>query len=258
MNDLTMQRVLEVVRDFDGFGGASPALIAWELRLDPAEVDAAWAEAVARDLVDPAAPAAEALPGLAPSEDLDERMWRLSPAGWQLLGVNPEADRRRAATIARLGVMDRISDPALTALARITAYVTGASASAVHIFDERYQHRIAAFNAPQGHHPAHDSMCRLVVDGGVAIICADATQDPRFDGSTFIQGPEPIRFYASIPLRTAQDHTVVGTLCAFDTAAIELTDTQREILIDLAQQAITQIEFVRVAVELDELVPPID
>src|SRR5579875_2722424 len=102
---------------------------------------------------------------------------------------------RRAAAIARLGVLERAADPALTALCRLASYVSGAAGAAVHILDEHFQHRIAGTAAaPVGDHPRADSMCQLVVDGGRRIVCADAARDPRFGFSSFVAGDAPVRF----------------------------------------------------------------
>ena len=159
------------------------------------------------------------------------------------------ADRRRLDAIRRLGVLDRAGDPALTAFARLAAFVTGAAAAAVHILDDEAQRRIAADGAPLGDHPREDAMCRVVVDGEQRIVCADAVLEPRFSHSSFVRGDEPVRFYASLPLRTS-DGTVIGTLCCWDTVVRELGDEQLARLEDLADQLIARIELTRVAIDL--------
>jgi diguanylate cyclase (GGDEF)-like protein len=151
--------------------------------------------------------------------------------------------------ISRLGLLEREGDPALTALVRVASYVTGAVAAAVHVLDDVAQHRVAAVNAPLGEHPREDSMCRLVVDDEQRIVCADATEEPRLGYSSFVQGPEPVRFYASVPLRTA-DGAVVGTLCAWDTVARELSREQVTCFEDLAEQAVSRLELTRIARDL--------
>lgn len=163
--------------------------------------------------------------------------------------ADPIAARRRREALARLGVVDRIGDPALTALTRIASYVSGAAAAAVHIFDDDHQHRVAAVKAPLEPHPQEDSMCRLVVDAEQRIVCVDASQDPRFGYTSFVRGPDPVRFYASVPLRLG-DGAVVGTLCTFDTVARELSEEQLGLLEDLAEQVASQIELTRIAVDL--------
>lgn len=168
-----------------------------------------------------------------------------------MLANDADATRHTAA-IARLGLLERAGDPGLTGITRLACYVSGAAAAAVHVIDDTAQHRVAGTGAPLGDHPREDSMCRLVVDSEQRIVCADATADPRFGYSSYVQGDAPVRFYASIPLR-ASDGVVVGTLCTFDTVPLELRDDQLALLEDLAEQVVAQIELTRVAVELGQV-----
>jgi diguanylate cyclase (GGDEF)-like protein len=165
-----------------------------------------------------------------------------------MLANDADATRHTAA-IARLGLLERAGDPALTGITRLACYVSGAVAAAVHVIDDVWQHRVAGSGAPLGDHPRKDSMCRLVVDSAQRIVCADATVDPRFGYSSYVQGDAPVRFYASVPL-IASDGLVFGTLCTFDTVSRELADDQVALLQDLADQVVAQIELTRVAVEL--------
>jgi diguanylate cyclase (GGDEF)-like protein len=163
--------------------------------------------------------------------------------------AHESVEGRRSEAIARLGVLERAGNPGLTGIARVASYVTGAAGAAIHIVDEVYQRRIAADNAPLGEHPREDSMCRLVVDSEQRIVCADASADPRFSYSSFVQGPDPVRFYASVPLRTS-DGVVVGSLCAFDIVTHEISDRQISLLEDLAEQVVSQLELTRIALDL--------
>ena len=162
-----------------------------------------------------------------------------------------DAERRRADAIASLGLLEQAGDAALTALVRLGAYVTGAGAAAIHVFTEEAQHRVAAVGAPLGEHPRADSMCRLVVDDEQRIVCADATREPRFGYSSFVQGPEPVRFYASLPLRVAGGE-VIGTLCAWDTEAHPLDDERLALFEDVAEQATWRIELSRIARDVSD------
>ncbi|MDP9377198.1 MAG: sensor domain-containing diguanylate cyclase [Actinomycetota bacterium] len=159
--------------------------------------------------------------------------------------------RRRQQAIARLGVLSGAGDPALTALARVSSYVTGASAAAIHIIDDVEQHRVAGVNAPLGTHPREDSMCRLVIDGDRRIVCADATAEAQFAYTSFVGGPTPVRFYASVPVR-AVDGVAVGTLCSWDTVPRELSAEQLARLEDLAEEVAARVELTRIAAELGD------
>lgn len=163
--------------------------------------------------------------------------------------ADPALTRRRQEALTRLGVLNRAGDPALSGLARVAAYVAGAGHAAVHIFDDLFQHRVAAAGAPLGRHARSDAMCHVVVDGERRIICPDATRDERFGYSSFIRGDAPVRFYASLPLR-ASDGLVVGTLCTWDEVPGDLTDEQLARLEDLAQQASIHLEVSALAHDL--------
>jgi diguanylate cyclase (GGDEF)-like protein len=166
--------------------------------------------------------------------------------------VHESLDVRRSEAIARLGLLERAGNPGLTAVTRLASFVTGAAGAAVHILDDVYQRRIAGDNVPLGEHPREDSMCRLVVDSEQRIVCSDASADPRFSYSSFVQGNHPVRFYASVPLRTS-DGVIVGTLCAFDIVAHEISDRQIALLEDLAEQVMSQLELTRIALDLGHI-----
>jgi diguanylate cyclase (GGDEF)-like protein len=165
--------------------------------------------------------------------------------------IDEASEQNRLRAIERVGAVDRIADPALQGLARIAAYVTGASAAAVHIIDGRLQRRIAAYGAPLEDVPRHESMCRLVVENGEPIVTADATGEERFDYSPFVTGPGAVRFYASVPLRT-QGGEIIGTVCAFDEEPIELPPEGAGLLEDLAMQATTHLDLMALVSELGD------
>jgi diguanylate cyclase (GGDEF)-like protein len=169
-----------------------------------------------------------------------------------LMFRDPSSAEQRNEAIDALGLLERAGDPILTGLTRVASYVTGAQAAAVHILDDVFQRRIAATNVPLGTHPREDSMCRLVVDSDERIVCADASLDPRFGYSSFVRGPDPVRFYVSVPLRTS-DGAVIGSLCAFDTIERELTDEQLSLFEDVADQIVHGIELTRVAAALSDV-----
>ena len=238
-----VETVLGVVREFDNLGGASLGLVSWELCVEDRAVHAAWQAAVDEGMLEPA------------GQDLvgGEDLWRLSGTGWTHLGVSPATDRRRRDAINRLGILTRTGDPALNALARLASYVTGGTAAAIHVFDDRFQHRVAAHLAALEKHPSHDSLCKTVVDSERPVIVSDATREAQFASSSFIAGDAPVRFYASMPLRTIDEGIVVGTLCTFDTQVRELTREQIDLLEDLTRQVVSQIELSRLAGDLGHL-----
>lgn len=165
------------------------------------------------------------------------------------LSAEDIARARRLRAISALGILDRLGDPVLVRLTRLVQAITGASAAAVHIFDDAHQRRIAASGVALGDHPAADAMCHLVLEDDARIICADAVAEPRFSYSSFVTGPAPVRFYASVPLRIEGD-TTIGTVCAFDTVPRALTTDQIASLEDIAELAGAHLTLFRLAGDL--------
>lgn len=72
LDGISVQRVLEVVGDFDEYGGASLGLVAWELSVSERQAADAWAQAQAEELLEPAGG----------DKIHDEQLWRLTADGW--------------------------------------------------------------------------------------------------------------------------------------------------------------------------------
>jgi GT2 family glycosyltransferase len=67
--EISVERLMAVMRDFDEFGGASIELVAWELGEPPSLLTAAWSRAIADGLLEPA--------GV--DSVFGEPLWRLMP-----------------------------------------------------------------------------------------------------------------------------------------------------------------------------------
>jgi hypothetical protein len=68
---VSLHSVLDVLADFDQFGGASLELVAWELDVDESAVSAAWSQAIDDRLLEQSWT----------DRVLGEKMWRLSDRG---------------------------------------------------------------------------------------------------------------------------------------------------------------------------------
>jgi PAS domain S-box-containing protein len=80
----------------------------------------------------------------------------------------------------------------------------------------------------------------------------DARLDPRFAGNPLVTGEPHIRFYAGVPLVSADGHAL-GTLNVIDRQPRQLDDTQRCLLRTLGRQVSAQLELRRSAHQIASL-----
>lgn len=150
--------------------------------------------------------------------------------------MDPIKAAARTASLARLGVLDRVASIDLDRLVRLAQFVAGCPYAAVHLLDDQHQHRVAAAGGIElGPTPVTESMCLRVVESEQAVTASDATLDPQFDGNPWVSGPAPVRFYSAAPVRDELGVTI-GTLCVFDTDPLDIDVQRLALLEDLAAQ----------------------
>lgn len=152
--------------------------------------------------------------------------------------------------IERLGALDRVGDPVLQSLAHLAAHIAEVPFAAIHIIDDSVQRRIAGYHLELSDHPRADSMCKLSVSEGESVVTKDAALDSRFSYSSFVASNEPVRFFASVPLRTGEGE-ILGTVCAFDLDTLELSPEKLALLEEVAFQATAHLELMGVAQDLE-------
>ncbi|OEC33729.1 PAS domain S-box-containing protein/diguanylate cyclase (GGDEF) domain-containing protein [Pseudomonas cuatrocienegasensis] len=78
------------------------------------------------------------------------------------------------------------------------------------------------------------SFCTHAIMGEALFIVPDALEDERFKNNALVTGAPHIRFYAGMPLRTAEGHAL-GSLCLIDDKPRhDFTSREQQILRDLA------------------------
>jgi sigma-B regulation protein RsbU (phosphoserine phosphatase) len=73
-------------------------------------------------------------------------------------------------------------------------------------------------------------------------VVSDAATDPRTLANPLVAGEFGLRFYAGVPLTTADGHNL-GTLCVIDRTPREVDDEEIAVLRDLAQLVMDQLEL---------------
>jgi diguanylate cyclase (GGDEF)-like protein len=168
------------------------------------------------------------------------------------------AEQARVEALRRHGILDRPASPDLDALTRLATYVTGAGAAAINLIDDDRVWQASAVGVERGEHPRADVPCARVFQAGETVHVRDATGDPRFAGSPFVDGrAAEIGLYASTPLRD-RDGFLLGTLCVIDALPGELDRHQLTALEDLGRQVEHLFELHRQSDELTGLLAELD
>lgn len=145
----------------------------------------------------------------------------------------PLDETRRLDILASLGVLDTPPDPVLDGIVRAAAALTGCAVSVVSLVDARRQWFKSRHGVEVQETPRELAFCAHTILQTDLLEVSDARLDARFADNLFVIGEPHLRFYAGVPLMV--DGHAMGTLCAFDHQPRHLTDTQRDILRDLAR-----------------------
>jgi signal transduction histidine kinase len=154
------------------------------------------------------------------------------------------------AALAALAAYDVIGagadDPTiaeLTSVCELAATVLDVPSAVVNLFDDRFQHQVAAWGADPVPCRREESMCQTTLAAGHDIVVRDASADPRFASSPWVDGGlAAIRFYCSCILRTPDGHAI-GTLCLFDTVARDPGDAQIRAVRLLTRRVVDVLEL---------------
>ena len=151
-------------------------------------------------------------------------------------------ESERLAALDRLDVLDTPQEESFDRIARLARKLFDVPMAAVSFIDAHRQWYKANEGLDGDQHPREQTFCRHLVETGKPLVVPDATKDERFAESPFVTGDAGIRFYAGLPLRTAEGHNV-GSICIIDTKPHEFGDAQLELLNDLAQISMDEIDL---------------
>jgi EAL domain-containing protein (putative c-di-GMP-specific phosphodiesterase class I)/GAF domain-containing protein len=148
----------------------------------------------------------------------------------------------RLAALHRLELRDTLLEPALDRLTRLAAGSLSAPMALISLIDEKRQWVEASFGMTIAELPDNASLVTKTLVADDMLVVGDATRDRRFRDNPLVVGNPHVRFYAGVPLRTA-DGLALGALCVMATRPRPgLSLKQTELLRDVAALAVALIE----------------
>lgn len=159
--------------------------------------------------------------------------------------TNPRSDEWERDRLAALQRFDVLDSPREEAFDRITALIKNifdVEIAIVSMIDGHRQWYKSVEGLTTSEAPRNETFCRLVLDDNLPLVIRDARNDPRVADNPSVVGDPHVRFYAGVPLLTAEGHAI-GTVCAIDSEPREFSDRELNVLTDLSRMAMSELEL---------------
>ena len=165
----------------------------------------------------------------------------------------PVADETgRLEALRRYEVLETPPEGVLDDLTRIAAYVCQTPIALVTLVDAQRQWFKSRIGLALSETPRQLSFCAHAIHATDVYVVEDLRSDEGFADHPLVIGDPFIRFYAGVPLRTADGHAI-GTLAVADAVPRQLTPEQLDALRVLGRQVMAQLELRRQAFGTDRL-----
>lgn len=127
----------------------------------------------------------------------------------------PKNERSRQSRITHMGLIDATADEVLDHIIAMVTHHFEVPIALVSIVSEHRQWFRARAGLEERETPREIAFCAYTILGHESFQVPDAMLDPRFSDNLLVTGEPHIRFYAGVPLVTA-DGLALGTLCIID------------------------------------------
>ena len=156
----------------------------------------------------------------------------------------------RLDTLRKFRVLDTKDEQGLSDIVTLAASICGTPMCVISLMDDRRQWFKTRVGLQIQETPREHAFCAHAILQDDIMIVTDARRDVRFADSPLVTGEMSVRFYAGVPLTTAEGHKI-GTLCVMDSVPRELNDFQLNGLRTLANNVTRQIELKYVISEMN-------
>jgi CheY-like chemotaxis protein len=162
------------------------------------------------------------------------RAWLMrSMSRWRKAPLPPDEEARLAA-VQRLGLLDTEAEDRFDRHARLAAAALDMPIALVTLIDRDRQWYKSHIGFDFSETPRDIGFCSHAILGDAPLIVTDALQDDRFAENPAVVGDPRVRFYAGVPLKTA-DGARVGAVCVVDHKPRQLSPAQLRMLEDVAR-----------------------
>lgn len=148
----------------------------------------------------------------------------------------PADEHERLEALLDYGILDTDAEPLFDDLALLASNICQTPIGLVSLVDKDRQWFKARVGLSASETSRDVSFCAHAILQPNLFIVRDATEDARFAANPLVTNEPKIRFYAGMPLFTADGKHALGTLCGIDRVPRELNSTQKNSIEALAHQ----------------------
>lgn len=151
-------------------------------------------------------------------------------------------EEERARVLSQVGMLDTPTEERFDRICRMAQQVMQAPATYISLIDrERQWFKSTVGMGELKETPREGTFCDYAIQRSRPTVVLNATLDPLFSRSPYVQSGPQVRFYAGFPLTV--DGQRIGTLCALDfEPRSQVTPQQLEQFYDLARLAEAELQ----------------
>ncbi|MDX2256321.1 MAG: response regulator [Pseudanabaenaceae cyanobacterium bins.39] len=167
----------------------------------------------------------------------------------------PENEFQRVMALYSCNLLDTEPEQGFDDITQLAADICQVPIALISLVDKDRQWFKSKYGLDVSETSRQVSFCAYAILHEDILIVHDALVDPRFVDNLLVLNPPYIRFYAGIPIKTAEGQSI-GTLCIIDRQPRTLSDNQILALKKLARQAQYLIETRRNLAQLSRAALP--
>jgi GAF domain-containing protein len=162
----------------------------------------------------------------------------------------PADEEERLKALKALNILDTVPEERFDRITKLATVLFSIPISTVTLVDSRREWYKSCQGLPVREGERAISFCGYTVLGDEPLIIPDAKEDPRFAGNPMVISSPFIRFYAGVPLKSA-DGKRVGAFCIKDHNPREFPPEKVELLTSLAVWAELELNAHELSIALN-------
>ncbi|MEO7558420.1 MAG: PAS domain S-box protein, partial [Gammaproteobacteria bacterium] len=166
----------------------------------------------------------------------------------------PCNEAARLDALRRYQILYTAPEEVFDSLTRLAAAICGTPIAVISLIDEQrlwFKSKVG-FSKTEIARDQASCIHAAIQGSGEIFIVPDTLLDERFSNNLLVTAKPHVRFFAGVPLRTAEGHAL-GTLCVMDLVPRELNDDQQEALRALTQEVLVHFELRRKNLQLQPI-----